>query len=131
MVLMMSAEAARVIAAAAQMPNALANTNLAATRLDLLDMNHSPLDSDFSKSHHADKSSQHACLGRGGYKWRVRRFADDGVASISVPPFVRGAGLAAHSRYEPFRACFFFFGKALMARVTTENHPISSRAIWS
>ena len=53
-------------------------------------------------------------------------FADDGVASISVPPFVRGAGLAAHSRYEPFRARFFFFGKAPMTRVTTENHPISA-----
>jgi hypothetical protein len=35
MVLMMSAEAVRVAAAAAQMPNALANTNLAAIRLDL------------------------------------------------------------------------------------------------
>jgi hypothetical protein len=30
---------------------------------------------------------------------------------ISAPPIVRDAGLAAHSRYEPFRACFFFFSK--------------------
>jgi hypothetical protein len=40
LVVMMSAEAVRVAAAAAQMPSALANTNPAATRLDLLDMNH-------------------------------------------------------------------------------------------
>jgi hypothetical protein len=37
-VLMMSAEAVRVAAAA--MPNALANANAAANRLDLCDMNH-------------------------------------------------------------------------------------------
>jgi hypothetical protein len=48
----------------------------------------------------------------------VRRFADDGVASINVPPW--------HSRYERFRACFFFFDKAPNDSVTTENHPISA-----
>src|SRR5260221_4633559 len=99
-------------------------------------MNHPPRSahflprSDFSKSHHADKSSQHACLGRGGYKWRVRRFAADGVASISAPPFVRGGGVTAPSRYRPVCvAWFFFFGKASIAPGITPNEPNPTRPI--
>jgi hypothetical protein len=51
--------------------------------------------------------------------------------SISVPPFVRGAGLAAHSRYEPFSRLFFLLRvhKAAFAIRELESCHTGSREV--